>query len=104
MCIIKRFKDTVDIMKTDLIADKTKLIRTQEQLLESQRDQLWQLKSAVESSTVQEIVQKEIKSYSEAIGSQKSQIGSVQVQETVKKQNWSNAIWKLVQLLSADQM
>ena len=43
-----------------------------------------QLKSSVES-TVQETVQKEIKSYSEAVGSQKSQMGPVQVQETVKK-------------------
>ena len=33
----------------------------------------------------QETVQKEIKPYSEAVASQKSQIGSVQVQETVKK-------------------
>ncbi|KAL5269262.1 hypothetical protein ACHWQZ_G002918 [Mnemiopsis leidyi] len=72
-----RFKETVDIMKTDLIADKTRLICTQEQLLESQRDQLVQLKLSVES-TVQETVQKEIKSYSEAVASKQSQIGSVQ--------------------------
>ena len=68
--LISRFKNTVDVMKTEAIADKTKLIRiTQEQLLESQNDQLVEMKSVVES-TVQNTVQKEIKSCSEAAGSQ----------------------------------
>ena len=82
--LISRFKNTVDVMKTEAIADKTKLISTQEQLLESQNDQLVQLKSVVES-TVQNTVQKEIKSYSEAVGSQSDKMGPVQVQENVKK-------------------
>ena len=82
--LLSRFKETVELMKLDMVVDKSRLISTQEKLLESQSDQLVKLKTAVES-TVQNTVQKEIKSYSEAVGNQSKQMGASEVQESVKK-------------------
>ena len=84
LAIIGNFKDTIEIMKTDSIADKSKLIKVQEQLLNCQSDQLKNLTSAVQS-TVQNTVPKEMKSYSEVVGNDNSQMSTIQVQESVKK-------------------
>ena len=83
--VIERFKDIIDIMKTEAIADKTKVIKAQERLLECQNDQLGHLKSAVES-TVQITMQNEMKSYSEALGDHtNTETKTTQVQESLKK-------------------
>ena len=81
--VIEQFKDIIDLMKTEALADKTKVIKTQEKLMESQNDQLRRLQSAVES-TVQNTVQKEIKSYSEVVTNQSSEAGT-QIQDSLRK-------------------
>ena len=81
--MILKFETTVEQMKIELIADQAKLIIAQDKLLQHQQDQLFELKSAVKS-TVQDTVQEEIKSYSEAVGSQNSKIEAIQVEESVK--------------------
>ena len=84
LAIIGQFKDTIEVMKTESIADKSKLINVQEQLLHCQSNQLKNLTSAVQS-TVQSTVQKEMKSYSEVVGNDKNQMSTIQVQESLKK-------------------
>ena len=59
--IINTFKNTTNVLKTELIEDKTKVVEAQEKLPEFQRDQLSLLKCAV-ITTVHNTVQKEIKS------------------------------------------
>ena len=81
--MIDKFETTVERMQIELIADQAKLITAQDKLLQHQQDQLFELKSAVKS-TVQDTVQEEIKSYSEAVGSQNSKMEAIQVEESVK--------------------
>ena len=81
--MILKFETTVEQMQIELIADQAKLITAQDKLLQHQQDQLLELKSAVKS-TVQDTVQEEIKSYSEAVGSQNSKMEAIQVEESVK--------------------
>ena len=64
--VMETFKDMIDLMKTEALIDKSKVIEAQEKLLECQDMQLKSVKLAVES-TVQSSVQQEIKSYSEAV-------------------------------------
>ena len=80
---ILNLEATVQFMKIDLIADQAKLITVQDKLLRHQEDQLSELKAAVKS-TVQDTVQEEIKSYSEAVGSQNSKMEAIKVEESVK--------------------
>ena len=84
LAIIGQFKNTIEIMKTESIADKSKFINVQEQLLHCQSSQLKNLTSAVQS-TVQSTFQKEMKSYSEEVGNDKNQMSAIQVQESLKK-------------------
>ena len=59
-----------DFMKTESVGDKAKIIKLQDQLLESKEKQLQSLQglqSAVET-TVQSTMKKEIKLYSDAVG------------------------------------
>ena len=84
LAIIGQFKDTIEIMKTESVADKSRLIKVQEQLLNCQSDQLKNLTAAVQS-TVQSTVQKEMKSYSEVVGNDNCQMSTIQVQESMKK-------------------
>ena len=81
--MILKFETTVEQMKIELIADQAKLITAQDKLLQHQQDQLFELKSAVKT-TVQDTVQEEIKTYSEAVGSQNSKMEAIQVEESVK--------------------
>ena len=81
--MILKFETTVEQMKIELIADQAKLITAQDKLLQHQQDQFFELKSAVKS-TVQDTMQEEIKSYSEAVGSQNSEMEAIQVEESVK--------------------
>ena len=81
--MILKFETTVEQMKIELIADQAKLITAQDKLLQHQQDQLFELKSAVKS-TVHDTVQEEIKTYSEAVGSQNSKMEAIQVGESVK--------------------
>jgi len=60
------YKDIVDTMKNDAIADKNKVLTVQEKLLEMKDQQLDNLKSAVQS-TVQNSVETEIKQYSQVL-------------------------------------
>ena len=64
--VMETFKDMIDLMKTEALIDKSKVIEAQEKLLECHDMQLKSVKLAVES-TVQSSVQQEIKSYSEAV-------------------------------------
>ena len=64
--MITQLKDIVDAFKTDTLADKAKIIRLQDKLLENKDDQIKILESSVEK-TVQNTVEREIKSYSEAV-------------------------------------
>ena len=82
--VIETFKEIIHLMKTEAIADKTKVINAQEKLLDCQTEQLNSLKSTVES-TVQVTVQKEIKSYCEAVTKTKSGTGRIQLQDSLKK-------------------
>ena len=81
--VIETFKEIIHLMKTEAIADKTKVINAQEKLLDCQTEQLNSLKSTVES-TVQVTVQKEIKSYSEAVAKTGSGTGTIQLQDSLK--------------------
>ena len=56
----------VDAFKTDILADKAKIIRLQDELLENKDDQIENLESSVEK-TVHNTVERGIKSYSEAV-------------------------------------
>ena len=60
------YKDIVETMKTEAIADKNKVMTVQEKLLEMKDQQLDNLKSAVQS-TVQVSVEKEMKQYSQVL-------------------------------------
>ena len=64
--VIGTFKQIINVMKTEAIADKTKVIQVQDKLLQSQNEQLARLESAVEV-TVQETVQKEILEFSAVV-------------------------------------
>ena len=81
--VIETFKEIIHLMKTEAIADKTKVIYAQEKLLDCQTEQLNNLKSTVES-TVQVTVQKEIKSYSEAVAKTGNGTGTIQLQDSLK--------------------
>ena len=63
---ITQLKDIVDAFKTDILADKAKIIRLQDKLLENKDDQIENLESSVEK-TVHNTVERGIKSYSEAV-------------------------------------
>ena len=78
---LETFKEIIELMKTEALVDKGKVISAQEKLLECQKEQLDSLKSAVES-TVQTSVQQEIKLYSEAVTKSSK---SVVTQESLKK-------------------
>ena len=75
--VISTFKDIIDLMKTEALVDKTKVIKAQEKLLECQSEQLSGVKSAVQNS-----VQQEIKLYSEAVAKKSSE--TVVTQESLK--------------------
>ena len=60
--MIPQLKDIVDAFKTDTLADKAKIIMLQDKLLENKDDQKQILESSVEK-TVQNTVEREIKSY-----------------------------------------
>ena len=64
--VIGTFRQIIKVMKTEAIADKTKVIQVQDKLLQSQNEQLERLTIAVEE-TVQETVQKEIEEYSAVV-------------------------------------
>ena len=64
--VMEKMKATMELMKTEALADKTALINLQSDLLKSKEEQLTSLKSAVQT-TVQSTVQQEIKSYSAAV-------------------------------------
>ena len=64
--MITQLKDIIDAFKTDTLADKAKIIRLQDKLLENKDDQIKILESSVEK-TVHNTVERGIKSYSEAV-------------------------------------
>ena len=84
MHVITTFKGIIDVMKTEAIADKTKVVKVQEKLLECQNDQLGQLKSAVES-TVHSTVQEEIRSYSDVVSKSRTESTTIQNEKSLRK-------------------
>ena len=84
--VITNFKDIIDLMKTEALIDKSKVIATQCKLLDCQDSQLKSVKSTVESTVaaVQNSVQHEIKLYSDAVNS-KSSSETVVTEESLKK-------------------
>ena len=80
--MITQLKDIVDAFKTDTLADKAKIIRLQDKLLENKDDQIKILESSVEK-TVQNTVEREIKSYSEAVSKSGSE-GPIVTPEKLK--------------------
>ena len=80
--MITQLKDIVDAFKTDALADKAKIIRLQDKLLENKDDQIKILESSVEK-TVQNTVEREIKSYSEAVSKSGSE-GPIVTPEKLK--------------------
>ena len=69
--LMVKYKDIVEMMKVEAIADKTKVVTVQEKLLELKDEQLNNLKTAVQSA-VQNSVEKEIKSYSQILQTKNS--------------------------------
>ena len=60
-------KEMIELLKTEALSDKEKVITIQDKLLQCKDEQLTSLKSTVKAAvetTVQSTVQKEIKSYS----------------------------------------
>ena len=79
-------KEMIELLKTEALADKEKVIRFQDKLLEFKDEQLRSLKSTVKATvetTVQNTVQKEIQSYSAAVT--KKSGGPVLTPDSLKK-------------------
>ena len=82
--IITQMKDIVEAFKTDAIADKAKIIKLQDKLLENKDEHIKTLESSVEK-TVHNTVEREIKSYSDVVSkSGGSTEGSVVTPDTLK--------------------
>ena len=64
--MMDNMKEIIELMKTEALADKKKVIKFQDELLECKDEQLRSLKSTVEA-TVVTTVQKGIQSYSDAV-------------------------------------
>ena len=64
--LINHMKTIVEQFKTETLSDKAKIIRLQHKLLENKDEQIRSLESSVEK-TVHSTVEREIKSYSEAV-------------------------------------
>ena len=64
--VITQLKDIVEAFKTDALVDKAKIVKLQDKLLENKDEQIKTLESVVEK-TVHSTVEREIKSYSEAV-------------------------------------
>lgn len=76
------FKEIVELQKTEELGNRGKIIRLQNELLDSKNEQLRNLQSAVQS-TVQDTVQAEMRGYSDVV---KSVSGSPAISpETLKK-------------------
>ena len=79
-------KEMIELLKTEALSDKEKVITIQDKLLQCKDEQLTSLKSTVKAAvetTVQSTVQKEIKSYSAAV-SQKN-YGPVLTPDSLQK-------------------
>ena len=64
--VIVKMQNTIELLKTDSLEDKAAIIKLQSDLIQTKDHQLLSLQSAVKS-TVETVVQKEVKSYSEAV-------------------------------------
>ncbi len=64
--MMENMKEMIELMKTEALADKAKVIQLQSELLERKDEQLKALQSTVQT-TVQSTVQTQMKSYSEAV-------------------------------------
>ena len=64
--VMETFKDMIDLMRTEALIDKSQVIEAQEKLPECQDMRLNSVRLSVES-TVQSLVQQEIKLHSEAV-------------------------------------
>ena len=78
---LKTFKDIIELMKTEAMVDKGKVISAQEKLLDCKNELLNNVKLAVESS-IQSSVQQVIKLYSKAVSKSSE---SVMTHEALKE-------------------
>ena len=79
--MMDNMKEMIELLKTEALGDKEKVIRLQGELLERKDEQLKSLQSTVEE-TVQSTVQTEIRCYSDAV--KKGSGGTVYSKETLK--------------------
>ena len=78
--VMARMQETIELLKTEALADKDTIIRLQGGLLESKEAQLKSLQTSVQT-TVQSAVKSGIQSYSAAVS---SNIGTVCSREAIK--------------------
>ena len=82
--LISNLQETIELMKTEALADKTAVIRLQSSLLASKDAELQSVKSAVQE-TVQTSVREGIQSYSSAVSGNISSTAPVFTPDTLKK-------------------
>ena len=82
--MMEKMKQTMEVMKTEALSDKSAIIKLQSDLLDNKNDQLQTLQTTVQS-TVQATVQEEIKTYSQAVQSNPSSVAPVFTPDSLKK-------------------